>query len=976
MSTIQGTSLSDSIGSVGTSHQLKSAQLTKTNEPEAALRESKFRLQLALESANIGIYELNLKNGELLWDERVRTHWGLTSGAPVDYNTFLKGVHPDDREATQAAVARALDPNGDGRCRVEFRVIGLQDGIERWIAGTGQVFFENRQAERLVGTTFDITGRKRAEQRLRESEERFRTLADSSPVPIWVTDATGGIEFLNAAYCDFFGVTIEDVRGPKWATLLHPDDVDPYVGAYYDALRERKAFRAEARVRRRDGEWRWVDTRGVPRFSEGGEFLGHVGSSPDVTEMKIAQEALRESEEQFRASFEISTVGMAQGDPITGRLLRVNRRFCEMTGYSESELLELSLGDITHPEDRTADLEGFQRLGRGEAPEYWAEKRYLRKDGKVIWVAATANLVRNWKGQPMRTVAAVIDITGRKQAEAALRESEAQFRASFESAAVGQAQVDPATGRFERVNQKFCEILGYSEEELLTMTPADTTHPEDRESYVESYPRFLRGEIEEYVTEKRDVRKDQTVVWVSVAAKLIRDSEGRPLRTIGVLQDITERKRAEEELRKLNEELEARVALRTAELAKANETLIRDMQERQRLEDELRQAQKMESIGTLAGGIAHDFNNLLNIILGYLWQIERGRLDPVGHAEAIDVIKQTVMRGASVVQQLLTMARKSEVKFEWVDLNATVSLLAKLLKQTFPKEIELTVVSNPTPPVLADSGQITQALLNICLNARDAMPLGGQLTIRILTLPGHQVRNAFVQHEKDLYVCLEISDTGSGMDDSIRSRIFEPFFTTKGTDGTGLGLAVVYGIVQTHSGFIDVATAKGKGTTFRLYLPAQATDDSHITDRPHEFRAKPDEIQKRDSSSKSLLLVEDESHTLLLVKRILEDRGYTVFAARDGEQALELHRRYKDRIALVMLDLGLPKISGREVFLKMREIQPELKVIVASGYLYPELKTKLLGEGVKAFIEKPYNPQTLFEAVSTALQVSAWEEHP
>jgi PAS domain S-box-containing protein len=338
-------------------------QLTETNQSQDALRESNFRLQLAVESANIGIYELNVKNGELLWDDRVRAQWGLPPGVPVDYNTFLKGVHPDDREATQAAIDRALDPNGDGRCRVEFRVIGIQDGIERWIVGTGQVFFENGQAERLVGTTFDITARKHAEQRLRESEERFRTLADSSPVPIWVTDASGGIEFLNAAYSDFFGVTLEDVRGPKWAMLLHPDDADPYVGAYYEALRQRKPFRSEARVRRGDGEWRWVDTRGVPRFSEGGEFLGHVGSSPDVTEMKIAQQALRESEEQFRASFEISTVGMAQADPITGRLLRVNRRYCEMTGYSEAEVLQLSIRTLPIQKIKPPTLNVFSVSG-------------------------------------------------------------------------------------------------------------------------------------------------------------------------------------------------------------------------------------------------------------------------------------------------------------------------------------------------------------------------------------------------------------------------------------------------------------------------------------------------------------------------------------------------------------------------------------------------------------------------------------
>ncbi|HEX6174325.1 MAG TPA: PAS domain S-box protein, partial [Candidatus Binatia bacterium] len=349
-------------------------------------------------------------------------------------------------------------------------------------------------------------------------------------------------------------------------TLLHPDDASRYVDAYYEALRTRKAFHAEAQVKGRDRKWRWVDTYGTPRFSEDREFLGHVGSCHDVTDMKNAQQALRESEEQCRASFDISTVGMAQGDPITGRLLRVNRRYCEMTGYSEAELLQLCIRDITHPEDRTADFEQFQRLGRGEVSEYWAEKRYLRKDGKVIWVEATANLVRDASGKPTRTVAVIIDITARKQAEAALRESEAQFRTSFELAAVGQAQVNPATGRFERVNKKFCEIVGYSEEELLTMTPADTTHPQDRQAYLETYPRFLRGEIEEYVTEKRDLRKDQTVAWVSIAAKLIRDSDGRPLRTIGVLQDITERKRAEEELKKANRRKDEFIATLAHEL--------------------------------------------------------------------------------------------------------------------------------------------------------------------------------------------------------------------------------------------------------------------------------------------------------------------------------------------------------------------------------------------------------------------------
>ena len=243
------------------------------------------------------------------------------------------------------------------------------------------MFFENGQAERLVGTTFDITARKHAEQRLRESEGDFALWPTVHPFQSG-SDASGGVEFLNAAYSDFFGVTLEDVRGPKWAMLLHPDDADPYVGAYYEALRQRQPFRAEARVRRGDGEWRWVDTRGVPRFSEGGEFLGHVGSSPDVTEMKIAQQALRESEEQFRASFEISTVGMAQADPITGRLLRVNRRYCEMTGYSESRVAA-TLHTGHYPSRRSNPTLNVSSVwGAARCRNTGLKSATLRKDGR------------------------------------------------------------------------------------------------------------------------------------------------------------------------------------------------------------------------------------------------------------------------------------------------------------------------------------------------------------------------------------------------------------------------------------------------------------------------------------------------------------------------------------------------------------------------------------------------------------------
>jgi PAS domain S-box-containing protein len=724
---------------------------------------------------------LNLKNGELLSDDRVRAQWGLPPGAPVDYNTFLKGVHFDDREATQAAVARALDPTGDGRCRVEFRVIGIQDRVERWIVGTGQVFFENSQPQRLVGTTFDITARKKAEQRLRESEERFRTLADSSPVPIWVTDAAGGIEFLNAAYGDFFGVTLEDVRGPKWATLLHPDDADSYVDAYYEALRKRKPFRAEARVRRRDGEWRWVDTRGVPRFSEGGEFLGHVGSSPDVTEMKIAQQALRESE--------------------------------------------------------------------------------------------------------------------------------AQFRTSFELAAVGQAQVNPATGRFERVNQKFCEIVGYSEEELLTMAPADITHPEDRQPYVEIYPRLLQGEIEEYVIEKRDVRKDQTVVWVSVAAKLIRDSDGRPLRTIGVLQDITERKRAEEELKEADR-------------------------------------RKDEFIATLA----HELRNPLAPI--------RNAVEMLGLCQSSDpdfewsrnVIDQQVKHLACLVDDLIDVSRITRnrlvIKKERVSLADLINGALDAARLLIEQRGHLLTVALPTEPVYlnADPVRLTQIFMNLINNAAKYTREGGRIWVDA--------------ERKNGNVTVRVADNGIGISSDELSHLFDMFYQVdrsydQAHGGLGIGLTLVKRLVEMHGGTVEAKSAGiGQGSEFLVSLPMLVSSSGVLTDK---------DVSEQNKKRRRILVVDDYPTAAESLARRLKRFGNEVETALDGFEGIKQAEKFRPDI--VLLDIGMPKLNGYKAAQSIRE-QPwgkDMVLIAITGWGQEEDRQRTREAGFDAHLVKPLDYTKLGE---------------
>jgi signal transduction histidine kinase/CheY-like chemotaxis protein len=417
----------------------------------------------------------------------------------------------------------------------------------------------------------------------------------------------------------------------------------------------------------------------------------------------------------------------------------------------------------------------------------------------------------------------------------------------------------------------------------------------------------------------------------------------------------------ERELECLNLELEKRVAERTADLRRANAAIIRDMEERTKLEDQLRQAQKMESIGTLAGGIAHDFNNILNIIQGYSTLLGTHAGDNAEIAESLNVINEAIKRGAGVVQQLLTLARKSDAVLEPTDVNAVVGGLVELVKGTFPKNIEVTLDLGPElPPLMADANQLNQALLNLCVNARDAMLEGGKLGVKTWVVDGKTLPD-YVETKAERFVCVEISDNGIGIDEHLRSRIFEPFFTTKESEkGTGLGLAVVYGVVKNHQGFIDVQSAPGSGTTFQILLPVVSTTNGNgLQDHAAEASLEP----TANGHYGTALVVEDEEAVLHLLRNILAERGYRVLTATDGETAVNLYRRNKETIDIVLLDLDLPRISGTETLLKIRQEDANARVVVTSGYLEPELKAALISAGVTRFINKPYMPDEVVAAL-------------
>src|SRR5262245_24163683 len=522
-------------------------------------------------------------------------------------------------------------------------------------------------------------------------------------------------------------------------------------------------------------------------------------------------------------------------------------------------------------------------------------------------------------------------------------------------------------------------IFGYQEEEVIGK-PVTVLMPPER--YNEE-PAILAGirqgeRFDHYETVRK--RKDGSLIDISLSISPIKDVGGRIIGASKIARDITPRKRmeaalkqAKEALAKSNEELESQVRQRTAQLERANDALRQEMEEHQKLESQLWQAQKLESIGTLAGGIAHEFNNILNIIKGYALLIRQTPSIGESIAESLNVIDESVERGAYEVKQLLTLARKTESRLTLYNPNDLLLDLVKLLKQTLPKTIELTLdLDSKVPPVAIDKNQINQALLNLAVNARDALPNGGELTLKTMVVERSQVPDPDATAES--YVCLEVRDSGIGMSAGVRARIFEPFFTTKSVgDGSGLGLAIVYGIVKSHKGFIDVDSKPGHGTTFRLYFPIAA----------HEEKSDIDAIPNKELSvakangagappisqarTKSVLVVEDEENMVYLLRKAFLRNKCGLFVALDGEQAMAVYQNHKDDIGVVLLDIGLPKYSGWDIVLRIKEQDPNIRIFVTSGYLEPDIKSKMERAGVEAFIQKPYNPTDIVEMLCSSL---------
>ncbi|MFL5594407.1 MAG: PAS domain S-box protein [Gemmatimonadaceae bacterium] len=741
----------------------------------------------------------------------------------------------------------------------------------------------------------------------------------------------GYFKRVNPAFERTLGYSAEELLASPFWEFIHPDDRAASESEVAKTAAGAPCTSFENRYRCKDGSYRLLSWRSSVPDAQGICYA----VARDITDqrnaeiaLRKAEDSLRQTEQQFWTAFELSGVGMAIGDE-TGRFVRVNRVLCEMLGYSEAELLGLSAKEITYPGDPVA----LRQAAAASRPAL-IEKRFLHKSGRPVWTSVSIAAVPNGSDGLAHQVGIVSDITERKETEAALRRSDAEMRDLVGELKASEKRhrllfqrhpfpmwlFDVETMAILEANDAAISNYGYSEAEFLTMRVSDLLAGVEAPQIIAL--RSAAGGGRNHVGPHSHRRKDGTLITVEVVSEDA-EVEGRPARLV----------------------------------------LARDVTDHEILEGQLRQAQKMEAVGQLAGGIAHDFNNLLTAIRGYSDILMESLAPNDTRREDVGEISKAAERASGLTRQLLAFSRKQILQPRVVNINEVVAGLSSMLRRLIGEDIEMLTRTAPAVgQVAADVGQLEQVLVNLAVNARDAMPKGGRLTLETadVELDDQYGSRHGATVPAGPYVMLAVSDTGIGMDRETRARVFEPFFTTKETGkGTGLGLSTVYGIVKQSGGFVWVYSEPGQGTTFKIYLPRLTSDARSVAPIP--------ELTPESSGNETILLVEDEETVRNLATRILRKQGYTVLSARHGREAEGIAGEYRHDIHLVITDVVMPEMGGRDLAASLGALRPDVPILYVSGYTDDEIIRRGVLEPTMAFIEKPFTANALLRKVREML---------
>ena len=913
---------------------------------------------------------------------------------------------------------------------------------------------ETDRPTHLLWTERDARGQRPAKGPLADLDPRFRQIADAAPVLIWTSGTDTLCNYFNKPWLDFTGRTLEQELGNGWAEGVHPDDFQHCLRTYLTSFENKTTFTMEYRLRRTDGEYRWLLDTGVPRYSSSGRFEGFIGSCVDITERKLAEEVLQQEQDQrYQILFDRAHDGIFIMS-LDGKLETVNQSFADMHGYSVDEMRGIRLKDLAAPDTAQQVPGRLRRLLDGEALTF--EVEHYHKDGHVFPLEVSASLSK--VGGAAFIQCFLQDITERKHAARQLQEAQSLFQVAMDSCQVGIAIADVPSGSLRYVNNAGLMIRGADRQAVVDgvgidryvaswqMLDFDGTPLKAEEVPLARAVLFGETCSREFIIRRSD-REDRTVL---ANAAPVRDSHGNVVAGIVAFLDRTDQRKAEFQLRESEERLRRAVLQapfpiilhaedgevlmisdtwteitgyshtdvptiadwtelaygerkhlvqadidrlyglinklhegefeirtkcgkkRTWEFASAPlgkhpdgrrlaMSMAVDVTERKRLEASLLQAQKLESVGRLAGGVAHDFNNLLTVINGYSQLLlDDRRLDETIRRTLTEILRAGE-RAAGLTAQLLAYSRKQVLQSRRLDLNNVVQEMRSMLQRLLGEDVEVRVALKASAGIVqADPHQLDQVVMNLAVNAKDAMPGGGKLMIETANV---ELDENYVQTHPGAplgrCVMLAVSDTGVGMDKETQRNIFEPFFTTKGMGkGTGLGLSTVQGIVAQSGGYIDVYSEPGHGTTFKIYLPALtelAADTGQVAATPvvrgHE----------------TVLVVEDQHGVLQYAVAALSAYGYRVLKAGNRSEAVQAFEQERGCIDLVLTDVIMPNGSGRELADELERRQPGIKVLFMSGYTDEAIAHHgVLEEGAE-FIQKPFSPQQLATKVRQVL---------
>ncbi len=782
--------------------------------------------------------------------------------------------------------------------------------------------FETARAERALLDM--VTEYRRSEQTIRASEQRYRMLFAQNPTPMWVYDRKT-LRFLavNKAAVRHYGYTEAEFLAMCLTDIRDRADV-PVLEEALASITVGEQQVSSTRHRLRNGTIIDVEVTGdAITFDDRPARLVLVH---DVTAQLAAERLRRESEERYALAVQGSSAGLWDWDVRTGAAF-LSARYHELVGYQDGDLEGrfTTFVHLLHPDDRPRVMQAVEaHLSPARVP-FDIDYRLRARGGAYRWFNARGQALWDEHGVAYRMAGSIVDITDRQRAADALRESEERFRLLSRATNDAIWDWDLTTGLIWW-NEGYATQFGYP----IPSAPLDATASwkdriltADRERVLNRIEQSIASGENSWTDEYRFVRADGTHAWVLDRGNVIRDGEGRAIRMVGGMTDVTERRQAE-----------AR-QLRT---------------------------QRMESIGTLAGGIAHDLNNLLAPMMMSI-ELLRGVCNDDTSAELLQTVQASAARGAALVQQVLSFARGVEGQRVPVSPLLLVRELQHIVRDSFPKSIRITTMYGDDPwSVAGDPTQLHQVLLNLCVNARDAMSDSGELTINVENV---EIDEAFAGLHGDAkagdYVAIRVADTGTGIAPEVRERIFEPFFSTKDVGkGTGLGLSTTLAIIRSHGGFIAVYSEIGKGSTFRVYLPASRTEAAVATP------AGPPAVIT-GGAGELILVVDDEQAIRRVVQRTLERFGYQVITASNGVEALALYEQRGSEIAVVFTDMAMPEMDGPELIAELRVINPSVRIVGSSGLTSSEGLDREVGAPVIHFVSKPYTAEAMLKVMRQVL---------